>query len=143
MFYVILVIVRIKRNEIVTYTLLKHLHITCAVFSYTLFMLRGVWTIRESDIMRQRWVKIVPHTIDTVLLASAVALAYTIGQYPFVDSWLTTKVLALLLYIGLGFVALKYGWSKTSKFVAWLAAQAVFIYIVLVAINHNPLTFLG
>ena len=124
-----------------TYSLLKHIHITCAALSYMLFMLRGIWTLRGSAIMRQRWVKIVPHTIDTLLLASAIALAYTISQYPFVDGWLTAKVLALLLYIGLGFVALKYGKSHTTRVVAWLAAQAVFIYIVLVAINHNPLTY--
>lgn len=123
----------------VTYTLLKHLHISCAAASYTLFVLRGIWTLCESGIMRQRWVKIVPHVIDTALLSSAFALAYMIGQYPFVDGWLTAKVFALLLYIGLGFVALKYGKNKVTRLSAWLVAQIVFVYIVLVAVNHNPI----
>ncbi len=127
----------------VTYTLLKRLHIICAATSYTLFMLRGIWTMSGSKIMQQRWVKIIPHIVDTLLLISAILLAYTIRKYPFVDSWLTAKVLALLLYIGLGFVALKYGRSKTTRFFAWMAAQTVFIYIVLVAVNHNPLGFFG
>jgi uncharacterized membrane protein SirB2 len=126
----------------VSYTLLKHLHITFAATSYALFLLRGIWMLRDSAIMRQRWVKIVPHMVDTVLLGSAVALAWTIGQYPFVDSWLTAKVTALLLYIALGFVALKYGRSKTMRVSAWLAAQAVFGYIALVALRHDPLPFL-
>lgn len=122
-----------------SYTLLKHLHISCAAASYLLFLLRGIGMLRDSPIMRQRWVKIVPHTIDTVLLASAIALAYTIGQYPLADHWLTAKVAALLLYISLGLVALRYGRSKAVRLSAWLAAQAVFGYIVLVALYHDPL----
>lgn len=124
-----------------SYLLLKHFHGTCAVISFTLFFLRGIWSFRGSPIMQQRWVKIVPHTVDTLLLASALVLAYTIGQYPFVDSWLTAKVIGLVTYIGLGFVALKYGKSNTSRITAWLAALAVFVYIVLVAITHNPVPF--
>lgn len=124
-----------------SYVLLKHLHITCAAASYALFLLRGIWMLRGSPVMRQRWVKIAPHMVDTVLLASAVALAWTIGQYPFVDSWLTAKVVALLLYITLGFVALKYGRTRAVRLGAWLAAQAVFGYIVLVALHHDPMPF--
>ena len=79
--------------------------------------------------------------VDTLLLVSAITLAFTIHQYPFVDAWLTAKVAALLLYIGLGFIALKYAKSKTIRLSAWLAAQAVFIYIVLVASSKNPVPF--
>ena len=125
------------------YSLLKTLHISCAVLSYTLFFLRGIWSLNGSPVMRQRWVRIVPHLIDTVLLGSAVALAFSIQRYPFVDSWLTAKVLALLIYIGLGFVALKYGRDKVTRFSAWLAAQAVFLYIVLVALYHSPTPFIA
>ena len=124
-----------------TFLILKTLHISCAVISYTLFFLRGNWRLNDSPMLLQRWVRIAPHLIDTLLLSSAITLAYTIGQYPFVDTWLTAKVLALLLYIVLGSVALKYG--KTTRLSAWLAAQAVFAYIVLVAINHNPFPFSG
>lgn len=125
-----------------SYMLIKHFHVSCAVLSYTLFFLRGIWSFNGSPIMRQRWVKVVPHVVDTLLLASALTLAFTIQQYPFVDAWLTAKVIGLLLYIGLGFVALKYGKTKTIRISAWLAAQAVFGYIVLVAAKHNPLPFI-
>lgn len=121
-----------------SFQLLKHIHLTCAALSFALFFLRGVWSFNGSSIMQQRWVKIVPHFVDTVLLASALGLAYTIQQYPLVDAWLTAKFFALLLYIGLGTVALKHGKTKTIRLSAWLAALAVFIYIVLVAMNHNP-----
>lgn len=141
MFYAILAKSQTTHEKDVSYTLLKHLHISCAAASYALFLLRGIWMLRDSPSMHRRWVKIVPHTIDTVLLASAIALAYTIGQYPFAENWLTAKVAALLLYIALGLVALRYGKSKPVRLSAWLAAQAVFGYIVLVALNHDPLPF--
>lgn len=119
--------------------LLKTLHISCAAISYSLFFLRGIWRLNDAKLMQQRWVKIAPHLIDTILLSSAIALAYSTGQYPFIDAWLTAKVIALLLYIGLGSYALKYAKSKKRCLISWLAAQTVFAYIVLVAINHNPL----
>lgn len=124
-----------------SFLILKTIHISCAVSSYALFLLRGIWSLNGSPIMRQRWIKVVPHVVDTLLLVSAIALAFTIHQYPFVDTWLTAKVAGLLLYIGLGFIALKCGKSKTIRLSAWLAAQAVFAYIVLVAINHNAVPF--
>lgn len=126
-----------------SFMLLKHIHVSCAVISFALFFLRGIWSFNGSPIMRQRWVKIVPHAVDTLLLASALALAFTIQQYPLVDAWLTAKFFGLLLYIVLGSVALKYGKSKTIRMAAWLAAQVVFAYIVLVATNHNPLPFIS
>ncbi|MFZ5524588.1 MAG: SirB2 family protein [Pseudomonadota bacterium] len=124
-----------------SFLLLKGLHITCAITSYTLFFLRGIWSFRETPTMRQRWVRIVPHVVDTLLLITAIALAFTIRQYPLADAWLTAKVAGVLLYIGLGFVALKYGKTRTMRIFAWLAAQAVFAYIVLVAVSHNALPF--
>lgn len=121
-----------------SYLTLKIIHVSCAALSYALFFLRGIWRISDSSILRQRWVKIVPHLIDTVLLTSAIALAMTLHQYPFIDAWLTAKVIALLLYIALGFIALKYAKTRNGRIIAWLAAQAVFGYIILTAINHNP-----
>lgn len=124
-----------------SFLLLKIVHVSCVAGSYMLFMLRGIWSLNGSPIMRRRWVGIVPHVVDTLLLASAIALTFSIEQYPFVDAWLTAKVIGLLLYIGLGFVALRFCRSKTIRLSAWLAAQAVFAYIVLVAISHDPMPF--
>jgi len=125
-----------------SFMLLKHIHVSCAGISFALFFLRGIWSFRDSPIMRQRWVKVVPHFVDTALLASALMLAYTIDQYPFLDGWLTAKFFGLVLYILLGTIALKYGKTKTVRVSAWFAAQAVFFYIVLVAKQHNPLPFI-
>ena len=126
-----------------TYLLVKHLHITCAVLSGSFFLLRGVWMLLESDALQRRWVKVVPHVVDTVLLTSALVMVFWSAQYPFVQPWLTAKVLALLAYIVLGTIALKRGQTKATRTAALVAALAVFAYIVLVALSRQVLPFLA
>jgi uncharacterized membrane protein SirB2 len=123
------------------YATVKAIHVGAVATTYALFVLRGVWMIRGSSRLQDRWVKIVPHAVDTVLLASAVALAVMSRQYPLASAWLTAKVLALVLYIGLGTVALKRGRSKRARVVAWIAAQLVLLYIVSVALTRDPMPY--
>lgn len=116
---------------------IKALHVACVVLSYILFFVRGVWMMRDSPQLIQRWVRVVPHVIDTALLVSAVAMVVMIRQYPFVTGWLTAKVMALIFYIGLGMVALRGGKTRRTRIAAWILAQMVFAYIVAVAITHS------
>lgn len=95
--------------------------------------------MRGSPLLEQRWVRVVPHVVDTTLLASAIAMAVMTRQYPFVAGWLTAKLLALVGYIGLGMIALKHGKTRSVRVAAWISAQAVFFYIVAVAVTRNPL----
>lgn len=120
------------------YFALKHLHLTAVALSFTLFALRAFWMLRESPQLQKRWVKIVPHIIDTVLLVSALSLAWMLQQYPFVDGWLTAKVLALLAYIGLGTIALKRGKTRKVRIMALVGAVLSAGYIVAVALSHQP-----
>lgn len=91
------------------YAVLKAVHVSCAAASYALFVVRGIWMMRDSTALRARWVRIVHHVIDTVLLASAIAMAVMTHQYPLANRWVTAKVAGLLVYIGLGTIALKRG----------------------------------
>ena len=119
------------------YLLVKHLHITFAVISGSFFLLRGIWMLLDSGMLQRRWVKLVPHVVDTLLLTTALIMVFWSGQYPFVQSWLTAKLLALIAYIGLGTIALKRGKTKTVRTSALLAALAVFAYIVAVALSRQ------
>ena len=123
------------------YTSIKYLHITMATLSGSLFLLRGIWMLRESSLLAQRWVRIVPHVVDTLLLASALTMVIWSEQYPFVQSWLTAKVLALIVYIGLGAIALKYGKTKTVRVCALVSALTVILYIAAVAVTKRVLVF--
>ena len=121
------------------YALLKLTHVACVTATYALFVLRGVWMINGSARLQQKWVKTVPHIVDTVLLGSAIALVVISRQYPLVASWLIAKVIALVVYIALGMVALKRGKSMRARVAAWIGAQIVFGYILAVAFTRNPL----
>lgn len=120
-------------------TVLKVIHVTAAAVSYTLFVVRGIWMINGSPRLSERWARIVPHVNDTLLLAAAIWMTILIHQYPGTHAWLTAKLAALVVYIGLGTVALKRGKTQRVRIAAWLAAQAVFFYIVAVALTRNPL----
>jgi uncharacterized membrane protein SirB2 len=118
---------------------IKTIHIATALISITGFTIRGIWMLRDSPQLQQKWVMIAPHINDTVLLLSAIILAVQTNQAPIVQGWLTAKVLGLLVYIGLGMVALRFGKTKPVKALAFLSAIVVFVYIVLVALTKNPL----
>lgn len=121
------------------YLLLKLTHVACVALSYAGFVLRGIWMIRASRMLERRWVRVLPHVVDTVLLASAIALAVMLKQYPLAEPWLTAKVVGLVLYIVLGMVALRQGATPRIRTGAWVAAQAVFLYIVAVALTRSVL----
>ena len=121
------------------FTVLKMIHVTTAVVSYALFFVRGIWMINGSPRLGERWARIVPHVNDTLLLAAAIWMTILTHQYPGTHAWLTAKLAALLVYIGLGTVALKRGKTRRTRITAWLGSQAVFFYIVAVALTRNPL----
>jgi len=121
-----------------SFATIKIIHIISIILSYTLFSLRGIWMIQGSPLLKLRWVKILPHAIDTVLLASAITLVAMIQQYPGFNIWISAKIGALLLYILLGMVAFRFGKTQKIKTISWILAQIVFFYIVLVALTKNP-----
>jgi len=121
---------------------IKHIHVITVLISISGFILRGIWMIKDSPLLKRRWVKITPHINDAVLLVSGITLAIMIQQYPFVHGWLTAKIIALLIYIGLGFKTFRFGKSKQQRITTWMLAIFVFIYMVTVAINKQTLPFL-
>ncbi len=125
------------------YLLVKKLHILCVMLTFISFSIRGIWMIQESQRLHQHLVKTVPHLIDTILLFSGITLAIILHQYPGSHAWLSAKLLALLLYIVLGSIALKRGKTKTIRIMAWFGALLVFFYLVTVALTRvvNPLAW--
>ncbi|WP_292037880.1 SirB2 family protein [Massilia sp. UBA6681] len=121
------------------YIALKHLHVTFVALSGLLFLVRGIWMLRASPKLEQRWARIVPHIVDTLLLASAIGLAVVSHQYPGQMPWLTAKVVGLVAYIVLGTIALKRGRTQGLRTAAFVGALACFAYIVAVAVTKNPL----
>lgn len=125
------------------YAAIKYVHVISVALSLTGFFLRGLLMIRASPLLGVRWIKVLPHVNDTVLLVAALSLAAMSGQYPFVVGWVTAKVLGLIGYIILGSVALRAGRTRRLRIVCWLAAMTVFGWIVSVALTRQPMGFLA
>ena len=109
----------------------------CAAASGFLFLLRGAWMLRAPAKLQQRWVKVLPHLVDTALLASAIALAVWSGQSPGSQPWLAAKLCALVGYIVLGTIALKRGKTPAVRGAAFAGAVLLFAYIVGVAVTKQ------
>jgi len=122
-------------------TLVKIIHMSFVLLSISGFFARGVLMIRDSALLQRRWIKTVPHVVDTVLLLSAITLASQWGFAALEMPWLQAKIAALLVYILLGTVAIRPNRSKPVRIAAWLGAMLTFAYIVSVAVTKNPLVF--
>ena len=122
------------------YLQIKWVHVAAVIASGALFGLRGllVWAGREQLAM---WapLRYLSYSIDTVLLTAALMLVTILHQYPFVHAWLTVKVLLLVVYIVLGTLALKRSKTMNQRRIWFVAALAVYLFIVSVARSHSAL----
>jgi uncharacterized membrane protein SirB2 len=128
---------RPRQEPMAYYPALRNVHVACAAISIGLFATRGAMQLRGIDWRRWRWLRIVPHVNDTLLLAAAVALAAMSAQYPLVQPWLTAKVLALFVYVMVGSIALRRNVSMRVRRIAFPASLAAVGYIVGVAMTRS------
>ena len=121
------------------YLQIKWLHIAAVIVSGCVFVLRGIAVQAGARWAMSAPLRYLSYTVDTVLLVAAVMLVMIVHQYPFVNSWLTVKVCMLVVYVGLGTFALKRGRTQHVRLVCFVAALAVYAFIISVAIAHHPL----
>lgn len=121
------------------YPEIRLIHISAVVASGALFALRGFALLPGANWPRSLPVKYLSYTIDSVLLIAAMMLMTVLHQYPFVQPWLTVKVIMLVLYIGLGIAAFRRDRSTRARLGLWLAALLVYGFIISVARAHHPL----
>jgi len=117
--------------------IVKTIHVTFVALSFAGFFIRGIWMLKDSPLLQQRWVKISPQVVDTVLLVSAIVLAVQLRFSPMEQPWLMAKIIALLAYIGVGLVAMRFGRSRRIRLIAWLLGLVIFLYIVSVALTKS------
>ncbi|WP_106477805.1 SirB2 family protein [Phytohalomonas tamaricis] len=129
-----------------SYVLLKYLHISTVILSFALFALRAWWSTVAGDAgvvrLQQQWVRILPHIIDTVLLASGITLMIMLRLLPTENPWLMAKLIGLVIYIAVGTIAIKRGRTQGMRSLAAIIAVLIFIYIVGTALNHDPASWL-
>lgn len=125
------------------YLLIKTVHQTAVALSVAGFFARGVGALGGAAWVRGRLAKTLPHVVDSVLLLSALTLAWMLRLTPGSAPWLLAKIIGLLVYIGLGVVALRPGRPLAVRAGAWVAALLTFGWIVSVALTKHPLGCFG
>ncbi len=123
--------------------LLKHLHMAVAFISVALFTLRFAWTLSGSSLLTQKWVKITPHVIDTLLLALGVVMMMKLALNPFEQLWLGEKLLAVLAYIFTGYYTLKLARNRMMQVFGYLGAIGWVLLIVRLATTKQALFFVS
>ena len=123
------------------YAALKLVHQGAVALSVTGFFVRGLASLAGAGWVRGRAAKTLPHAEDTVLLLSALAMAWTLRLTPGNAPWLLAKIVGLVLYVAFGVVALRPGRPLAVRASAWVAALATVAWIVSVAITKNPWGF--
>lgn len=118
-----------------TYGTIKLVHVVAVALSFAGFFARGLGMMADSAWLRTRAARTLPHVVDTVLLAWQLRLS------PLGAPWLAAKLIALVVYVVLGTVALKRGRTRGVRIAAWLAGLATFAYIASVALTKDPAGF--
>ena len=124
------------------YPLIKNLHLLTVIVTISMFVLRFYWLRSGSAMLSRRWVRILPHANDTLLLLSGVSLVMITHFYPFTPqgSWLTEKLLGVIIYIALGFVALsRRPRTDRTRWIAFLVALIALVMVIKLALSKMPL----
>ena len=120
------------------YPQIKFAHVLCVILSGSLFALRGLMMLSGSRFTNHAALRYLSYAIDTTLLTAALMLVTILHQYPFVQAWLTVKVLLLVVYIVLGVFALRRGRTRQVRAICYFAALLVYASIIGVALAHDP-----
>lgn len=118
------------------YSFLKHSHAGLAYLTIMLFVFRFVLFYFAPVWRRNKFLKIVPHVIDTALLVFAILLVVA-GSHSVANVWLIAKVVGLIAYIAFAAIAIK----RASR-PAFAGALVSFAYVIGVAKYKTALSWL-
>lgn len=113
-------------------------HMVFAGGSIALFLLRGAFTVLAARPLPQRIWKVLPHVVDSLLLAMGIWLAILLRLDPFRVTWLGVKILCVIGYILLGVLAFRLKRPRWLRVGVFAAAILLFAFIVSIAIFQDP-----
>lgn len=118
--------------------LVKQGHVLLALLSAAGFCLRGYWMLAGSPRLGAPWTRRLPHVVDALLLLTGLTMAFGLGVSPFAASWLGAKLVAIVIYVILGSVALRRGRTREQRVAALVLSLLVLAYVFAVALSHDP-----
>ena len=121
--------------------IIKIFHVTLAILTGISFLSRGLARLRSNRPIQAKWLRIVPHIIDTFLLLTAVLLVIQLGYDPLTESWLLVKIVMLLSYVAFGIAMMRANVTYRVRVSLFALALCCYGYIVGVALTRNPYIF--
>ena len=124
------------------YPQIKAVHVAMVIATVILFALRGAGALAGHRWPLARPVRRASHVIDTLLLTAALMLLAVLPWGLFANGWLAMKLVLLVVYIVLAYIALRPGRSLRVRALLYAAALLVFAWMYSIARAHHPLGFL-
>ena len=121
------------------YPQIKSVHVAAVIASGSLFLLRGLAVQLRAGWPMAAPVRYLSYGIDTVLLTAALMLLTILPSVVYANGWLATKLVLLVVYIGLGTFALKRGRTANVRRITFAGALAAYASMYGIARTHHPL----
>ena len=125
------------------YPQIRAAHLLAVVLSGTLFAARGLGVLAGARWPLHAIVRYSSYAVDTVLLTAALMLVSVLPAATFANHWLTVKLVLVVVYVGLGTLALKRARTPRGRAICYLAALVVFGVVIGIARHHSPLAWLS
>jgi uncharacterized membrane protein SirB2 len=119
--------------------MIKIFHLIFILLSISSFVGRVYLAEKNPDMLEQKWIKIGPHVVNSLLLLTGFALVFQGSWLSAEYGWIVAKLIALVAYVGLGIVAIKSQGDLRWK--AFAGALACFVYIAAVAVTKSAFIF--
>lgn len=119
--------------------MLKHIHLLFVLLAVASFPVRLLAAEYKPELLQEKWLKIAPHVLATLLLLTGIGLAFQGNWLDGEYGWIVGKLFGLLGYIGFGILAMR---SEGSK--RWQAAGAAvlcLLYIFIAAFSKKMFIF--
>lgn len=107
------------------YLMIKNAHIGVAYTTVLLFLLRGLYRLvwqQAANPLVKKVTDRASYLVDTLLLMLAFALLFVLKLNPLTTPWLASKLMWLLVYVGLGVMAFRQGLPLAARWLCFLLA---------------------
>jgi len=117
--------------------IIKTIHVTFGILTIISFTLRSIFMWIRHGALQKRLVKVFPHIIDSILLLSGILLVIDRYVNFYQHPWLLAKMAAVILYIIVGSIALKYGRTVFIRSLSVFASWGILTIIVTLAMTRS------
>lgn len=121
------------------YMMVKHAHLTIIALTFIFFLINFALTVKGSDKVNNKVLKIGPHILYTLFVITFIYLVAVnpLNLYPFVNGWASSKLGGFVLYILSITFALK--WAKTTlwRVVGFISAVFWLVMSARLAFAHH------